>query len=250
MRLCRFKVGGKERFGIYSEGEIRGIKGNLFSPGKETGKTYREDEVEFLPPTQPTKIACIGFNFMKHRDELKDIATDEPTITLLAANSVTGHNRDILLPEISKRVDHEAELGVVIGKRGYRIEKPKEHILGYTIVNDVTARDIEHEMVQWSPSKSFPGFCPVGPCINTELDARNLRIQCRVNDEVRQDSRTGGMIYSPEECVRFVSKFMILERGDLIATGTVPGIGRLEDGDVVEVEIDGIGVLRNFMKKE
>jgi len=250
MRLCRFKVGGKERFGIYSEGEIRGIKGSLFSPGKETGKTYKEDEVEFLPPTEPTKIACIGFNFMKHREELKDIATDEPTITLLAANSVTGHNHDILLPKISERVDHEAELGVIIGKRGYRIERPEEHILGYTIVNDVTARDIEHEMVQWSPSKSFPGFCPVGPCVNTKLDARNLRIQCRVNGESRQDSSTGRMIYSPEECVRFVSKFMILERGDLIATGTVPGVDRLEDGDVVEVEIEKIGMLRNFIKKE
>ena len=250
MRLCRFRFKGKEKVGIYSDGKIKGISGNLFKSGKETGKTYKEDEVEFLPPTQPTKIACIGFNFMKHRDELKDIATDEPTITLLAANSVTGHNRDILLPKISKKIDHEAELGVIIGKRGYRIEKAREHILGYTIVNDVTARDIEHELVQWSASKSFPGFCPVGPCVNTRLDASDLRIQCRVNGELRQDSMTGRMIYSPEECVRFVSKFMILEPGDLIATGTVPGVGNLEDGDVVEVEIDGIGVLRNFMRKE
>ncbi len=250
MRLCRFNSGGKERFGIYSDNEIREIDGDLFNPKKETGKIYREDEVEFLPPTQPTNIVGIGFNFMKHRDELKDIATNEPTITLMAANSVTGHGKEILLPEISGRVEHEAELGIIIGKGGHRIEKPAEHILGYTIVNDVTARDIEHKMIQWSPSKSFPGFCPVGPCVNTELDVRNLRIQCRVNDELRQDSTTGKMIYSPNECVRFASKFMTLEQGDLIATGTVPGVGKLEDGDVVEVEIEGIGILRNFVRKK
>jgi len=114
----------------------------------------------------------------------------------------------------------------------------------------VTARDIEYEMVQWSPSKSFPSFCPVGPCIETELDAADLDIRCWVNKELRQNSRTSEMIYSPEECVKFVSRFMKLERGDLIATGTVPGVGRLERGDVIEIEIDGIGRLRNFVRKK
>lgn len=250
MKLCRFKVDNLEKFGILSPGKIKEIEGNLFNPGSETGRVYTEEEVEFLPPVEPGKIICIGFNFGKHAKDFKDIATKKPTIALKAPSSLLGHNQNILLPDISDRVDHEAELGIIIGKEGYKIENPQEHILGYTIVNDVTARDIQKEMGQWSPSKSFPTFCPMGPHISAGLDVRNLRIRCWVNKELRQDAKTSEMIYSPDECVRFASKFMKLERGDLISTGTVPRVGKLEDGDVVEIEIEKIGRLRNFVKTE
>ncbi|OYT40111.1 MAG: hypothetical protein B6U86_04645 [Candidatus Altiarchaeales archaeon ex4484_43] len=156
--------------------------------------------------------------------ELREIATKKPTLTLKAQNSVLAHEQEIILPRNSKWVEHEAELGIVIGKGGYRIKNPGEYILGYTIVNDITARDIEKEMIQWSASKSFPTFCPVGPCIETDLDPSNLKIKCWVNKELRQDSR------------------------DLIATGTVPGTGPLQNGDVIEIKIEGIGVLRNYVK--
>ena len=250
MKLCRFKVENLEKFGISSPGKIKEIEGNLFNPWKETGAVYNEKEVEFLPPVKPGKIICIGFNFGKHAKDFKEIATKKPTIALKAPSSLLGHNQNILLPDISDRVDHEAELGIIIGKDGYRIENPQEHILGYTIVNDVTARDLQHEMGQWSPSKSFPTFCPMGPHIKTDLDASNLRIRCRVNGELRQDAKTSEMIYSPDECVKFASRFMELQKGDLIATGTVPSVGKLDDGDIVEIEIEKIGILRNFVKAE
>jgi len=250
VKICRFKAKNLEKFGILSHGKIKEIQGDLFNPGSETGRVYKEEEVELLPPVNPGKIICIGFNYRKHAKDFKEIATKKPTIALKSPNSTIGCNQNILLPDISDRVDHEAELGIIIGKEGYRIENPEEHILGYTIVNDVTARDLQHEMGQWSPSKSFPTFCPMGPYVNTDLDPSSLRIRCRVNDKLRQDAKTSDMIYSPDECVRFVSRFMKLERGDLIATGTVPCVGKLGDGDVVEIEIEKIGKLKNFVKAE
>ena len=182
------------------------------------------------------------------KKELDKIATNEPTLTLKAQNSVIGHNQPIILPEESERVEHEAELGIVIGKSEYRIENLEGYILGYTIVNDITARDLEMKMKQWSPSKSFPTFCPTGPCIETDLDPGNLQIKCRVNGKLRQNSKTAFMTYNVFECVKFVSKFMRLEKGDLIATGTIPGVGRLSNNDVVEIEIESIGVLSNYIK--
>jgi len=250
MKICRFKAGNSEKFGVVSPGKINEIKGNLFNPGSETGRGYKEEEVELLPPVNPGKIICIGFNYGKHATQLKEIATKKPTIALKAPSSLLGHNQHILLPDISDRVDHEAELGIIIGKEGYRIENPEEHILGYTIVNDVTARDLQHDMGQWSPSKSFPTFCPMGPYVNTKLDPSSLRIRCRVNNKLRQDAKTSDMIYSPDECVRFVSKFMKLEQGDLIATVTVRCVGKVSDRDTVEIEIEKIGILRNFVKAE
>lgn len=247
MKLVRFEFNGETNYGILENEKITKISGNLFNPYKKTGEIYSIGEIKFLPPLDPEKIICIGFNYRKHMDEMRDIATKKPTLTLKAQNTVIGHGDEIRIPN-NGSVEHEAELGVVIGKSGYRIKNPKEHILGYTIVNDVTERKIEREMVQWSASKSFPTFCPVGPCIETELDSNNIAIKCWVNKDLRQDSMTSGMIYSPEECVKFASRFMKLERGDLIATGTVPGVDVLNDGDTIEIEIEGIGRLRNYVK--
>lgn len=248
MKLVRFELDGKKRFGTISDNIVEERTGSVFDAGEKTGNRYGSDEITFLPPTYPKKIVCIGFNYRAHMAELQDIATKKPTLTLKSQNTVIGHRQTIVLPKNSNQVEHEAELGIVVGKAGYRIEKPREHILGYTIVNDVTARDVERELKQWSASKSFPTFCPVGPCIETKIDPSDLRIRCSVNGELRQDSKTSLMIYSPEKLVGFVSGYMKLERGDLIATGTVPGVGSLRDGDIVEIEIEDIGVLRNYVK--
>jgi len=252
MKLIRFEFQEKERLGILDNDNdrVKEISGDIFKPGDGTGNTYKTEKIKFLPPVNPSKIICIGFNYRAHMKELGEIATKKPTITLKAQNSVLAHEQGILLPKNSRRVEHEAELGIVIGEEGYRIKNPSEHILGYTIVNDITARDIEKEMIQWSASKSFPTFCPVGPCIETDLDSSNLEIKCWVNKELRQDSRTSLMIYNAEKLVKFVSQFMKLEKGDLIATGTVPGVGPLHDGDMVEIKIDDIGILRNYVKLE
>ena len=240
MKLLKFKYKGKKYTGI--------LKNNSVIDGK-TNHEFSIEDITFLPPVNPGKIICIGFNYRKHMEELKDIATREPTITLKAPKSVLGHNGIIILPPESGDVQHEAELGIVIKKGGYKIKNPKEHILGYTIVNDVTARDIERKMIQWSASKSFPTFCPCGPFIETEINPGDLEIACKVNGELRQNARTSNMIYSPEDCVKFASNFMELEKGDLIATGTPPGVGKLNAGDEIEIKIAGIGTLKNSVGK-
>ena len=240
MKLLKFKHNGKFYSGIFKNNSIIEEK---------TRKEFDPEKIIFLPPVNPPKIICIGFNYRKHRDELKDLATREPTITLKAACSILPHKGTIILPQKSDDVQHESELGVVIKKGGYRIKNPIKHILGYTIVNDVTARDIERKMIQWSASKSFPTFCPCGPFIETDINPDNLEILCKVNGEIRQNAKTCQMIYSPEECVKFVSKFMELQKGDLIATGTPQGVGKLENGDVIEIKIEGIGMLKNFAVK-
>ena len=250
MKLARFEHGGRVLTGRLVDDEVFALGGDLFNPGREVHKSFNAGDVRFLSPIQPSKIICIGFNYRRHMDEVSDIATKNPTLTLKSPDTVIGSDEAIILPSESARVEHEAELGIVIGKEGYRIRNPGEHILGYTVVNDVTARDLEREMVQWSAGKSFPTFCPTGPCVETELDPADVRITCRVNNEVRQDERTRNMIYNPLECVVFVSRFMRLFPGDLIATGTIPGVGLLSGGDVVEVGIEGIGFLRNPVKSD
>jgi len=250
MKLARFEHGGGVLTGRLVDDEVYALEGDLFNPGREVNKSFKAGDVRFLSPIKPSKIICIGFNYKKHMDEVSDIATKNPTLTLKSPDTVIGCNESIILPSESAQVEHEAELGIVIGRGGYRIRTPVEHILGYTIVNDVTARDLEREMMQWSASKSFPTFCPTGPCIETELDPADLRITCRVNNEVRQDESTKNMIYNPLECVSFVSRFMRLYPGDLIATGTIPGVGLLSGGDVVEVGIEGIGSLSNPVKSD
>jgi len=251
MKLVRFIYNGREHMGeLLRDNRIAIFEGNIFNHKKRAIGYCKISEIKFLPPINPSKIVCIGFNYKKHMDEIIEIATKKPTLTLKSQNAVIGHNDFIVLPRVSDRVEHEAELGIIIKREGYRIKNPDEYILGYTIVNDVTARDIEKDMVQWSAGKSFPTFCPIGPCIETELNPENLWIRCWVNNKLRQKDNTRNMLYNPFKCVEFVSRFMKLQRGDLIATGTVPGVGILKNGDVVDIKIDGIGILRNMVKSE
>lgn len=207
------------------------------------------ERIEYLPPIFPGKIICVGFNYKMHKEDLPGIATKNPTLTLKAHGSIVGHKHDIMVPdapEISQDIQYEPELGIVIKMKGFMIKKPEEHILGYTIVNDVTARGVEQEMVQWSASKSLPTFCPVGPFVISadEADPGNMDIVCRINGKEVGKANTGSMIYSAHECVKFVSRFMRLDPFDLICTGA-PMTGNLSNRDVIDITIDDIGTLSN-----
>lgn len=213
------------------------------------GVSYELRDVKLLPPSVPTKVVCVGLNYVEHARELRMDLPDEPIIFLKPPSAVVGHDDDIVLPEMSKRVDYEGELAVVISKRcrGISADEADDYILGYTCFNDVTARDLQQKDGQWTRSKSFDTFAPVGPWVAqmSVEHAEELDISTRVNGETRQRSNTSDLIFGIAELVEFVSSIMTLEPGDVIATGTPPGVGKLERGDVVEVEIEGIGVLRN-----
>ncbi|WP_048055496.1 fumarylacetoacetate hydrolase family protein [Methanotorris igneus] len=201
---------------------------------------------------KPTKIICVGLNYIDHAKELNMEIPEEPIIFMKPPSSIIYHEDTIIRPKISKRVDYEVELAVVIGKKGKNIKKNEadNYILGYTILNDVTARDLQAKDGQWTRAKSFDTFCPIGPRIVKDIDPMNLNIECRVNGEIKQKSNTKNMIFDVYELIEFVSSIMTLYPGDIISTGTPPGVGELKKGDVVECEIEGIGVLRNYVDDE
>lgn len=203
----------------------------------------------FLPPVKPEKIVCVGLNYVDHAEELKMELPDEPIIFLKPPSAIIGHEDFIELPNVG-RVDYEGELAVVIAERCKNVsrEEAPEYILGYTCFNDVTARDLQRKDGQWTRSKSFDTFAPIGPYVACFKDASNLRIRTRVNGKIVQDSTTANLIFDVPTLVEFVSSVMTLKRGDVIATGTPAGVGELRKGDVVEVEVEGVGVLRNYVK--
>ena len=215
------------------------------SGAREVGelRPFRDDAL--LCPVTPTKILCVGRNYAAHAKEMGGDVPAEPLLFLKPPSALIGPGAAILLPPESERVEHEAELGVVIGKRAKNVlrEDALAHVFGYTCVGDITARDLQRKDGQWSRAKGFDTFCPVGPWIETELDPSKLRVQCRVNDATRQDGVTANMIFDVPTLVSYASRAMTLEPGDLLVTGTPEGVGPLVAGDRLEIEIDGIGVL-------
>ncbi|MCK6588852.1 MAG: fumarylacetoacetate hydrolase family protein [Polyangiaceae bacterium] len=201
----------------------------------------------FLSPVAPSKIICVGRNYRAHAAELGNEAPPEPLLFFKPPSAVIGPGESILLPHQSNRIDHEAELGVVIGARCRRVPEDRalDFVFGYTCVNDVTARDLQKKDGQWARAKGFDSFCPAGPVIVTDLDPASARVRCRVAGAVRQDGNTRDMMFPVAQIIAYISSIMTLEPGDLIATGTPHGVGPLAPGDTVEVEIDGIGILSN-----
>jgi 2-keto-4-pentenoate hydratase/2-oxohepta-3-ene-1,7-dioic acid hydratase in catechol pathway len=195
----------------------------------------------------PSKIIGIGQNYRAHAAEMGKVVPEEPLIFFKPPSALVAHDRPIQRPGGYTRIDHEAELGVVIGTRAHRVprERALEVVLGYVCVNDVSCRELQGKDGQWARAKGFDTFCPVGPRLARGLDPSNLRIQARVNGEVRQDSSTADMIFDVPTLIAFVSEYMTLEVGDLISTGTPSGVANLDVGDVCEIEIEGIGILRN-----
>lgn len=258
MKIIQFIKDGKEKTGLleYNNVEelscsiIEAINSSNIDRFKE-GSVYNLEDVEIKSPVSPSKVVCVGLNYQDHATELKMDLPEEPVIFLKPSTAVIGYLDNIIYPDMSNQVDFEAELGIVISKEAKKVQKnnASDHIGGYTIVNDVTARDLQQKDGQWTRAKSFDTFAPIGPCIETELDPMNQNISLKLNGEIKQDSNTENMIFDVYELVEFISSIMTLKPGDLIATGTPPGVGPMNSGDTVEVEVEGIGMLRNFVKK-
>jgi 2-keto-4-pentenoate hydratase/2-oxohepta-3-ene-1,7-dioic acid hydratase in catechol pathway len=253
MKLCRFTHPDFDRPRF---GSIEGRIVHVLADGdsletlrtERTGQTVSLEVVTLLAPVRPSKIVCVGRNYREHAAELGNKMPEEPLLFLKAPSSIIGDGEAIVLPAASERVEHEGELGVVIAKRTRQIsdhEEPLSYVLGYTCVNDVTARDLQRKDVQFTRAKSFDTFCPVGPVIVSDLDPLDTEVTTRVNGEVKQQARTSAMAFSVPFLIRYIADIMTLYPGDLIATGTPAGVSPMKHGDVVEVEIAGIGVLRN-----
>jgi 2-keto-4-pentenoate hydratase/2-oxohepta-3-ene-1,7-dioic acid hydratase in catechol pathway len=252
MRIVRYRLSGGKNilWGWVSEGKVGSLDGDPFGAYRRK-KTYVSlDRVELFPPVRPGKIICVGRNYTAHAEEHDAEVPEIPLIFLKPPSSVISDGATILVPPQSERVEHEAELAVVIGLRGRWIKRADafEHVLGYTIANDVTARDLQRSDGQWTRGKGFDTFCPVGPWIETELDPSDLIIKCSVNGQLRQLGSTRDLVFPVATLVAFVSSVMTLFPGDLILTGTPSGVGPLVDGDEVEVEIEGIGKISNKVK--
>jgi 2-keto-4-pentenoate hydratase/2-oxohepta-3-ene-1,7-dioic acid hydratase in catechol pathway len=247
VKLVRFRHDVRIRTGVLEGDAIRVLSGTFFENPIPTGGQVSLSEVRLLAPVIPSKVVAVGRNYLAHAEELGNEVPEEPLIFLKPSTAVVGPGDPVPLPSQSRRVDHEAELAVVIGRvcRGVTEEEAPKFVLGYTCGNDVTARDLQERDDQWTRAKGFDGFCPLGPWVETELDPSDLEVVCRVNGEVRQTGRTSAMAYPPAALVSYVSQVMTLLPGDVILTGTPGGIGPLSSGDRVEVEVEGIGVLTN-----
>ena len=207
---------------------------------------------------KPSKIVCLGRNYAEHAKEMKSEVPSKPVIFLKPPSSLIGPNQSIILPEESRNVHHEVELAVIISKRAKNVDMDRamEYVLGYTILLDITARDLQNEAkrkgLPWSVSKGYDTFAPVGPRIvpGDEMDPHNLEIGLKVNGEIRQKGNTAQMIFKIPQIISYISSIMTLERGDIIATGTPSGVGKIEDGDVIEAWIEGIGLLKEKVIRE
>lgn len=256
MKFCRVlpsdpqrAASAKPRYAILADdGSLRLITGQPWGTWTEDGEAWTGGAARFLCPAEPSKIVCVGRNYAAHAAELGNEMPKEPMIFLKPPSSLLGPDEAILLPAISQRVEHEGELGVVIGKRCSQLvdgDDPLTYVFGYTCVNDVTARDLQKADVQFTRAKGFDTFCPTGPHIETQLDPRSVQVECRVNGAVRQSGNTSGMAFPVAYLIRWISRMMTLLPGDLIATGTPSGVGPLVANDTVEVRVQGVGVLRN-----
>lgn len=261
MRVARFRTDDAITFGIFDEAEHGGgeelvelVADPMVAGYETTGRRFRLDEVKLLAPVIPrSKIVCVGKNYQDHVDEMAGVtgiggsAPEEPLLFLKPNTSVIGPDDAIVRPAISDRVEHEGELAVVIGAIAKDVPESEalKYAYGFTCANDVTARDLQISDGQWARAKGFDTFCPLGPVIETDLDLADLRVETRVNGEVRQSASTKDLIHSIPKIIAHASQAFTLLPGDVILTGTPAGVGRLEPGDTVEVEVQGIGVLRN-----
>ncbi|MEN6480942.1 MAG: fumarylacetoacetate hydrolase family protein [Anaerolineaceae bacterium] len=251
MQIARFKYKNDlPRFGWVYREMIGRIEGDVFGEYRRLVADIPIQSVKILPPVVPGKIIGVGRNFAEHAKEHGVEIPEIPLIFLKPPSTVIGPDETIEIPPQSKQVEHEAELAVVIGKTGRWIspEDAQSHIFGYTIANDVTARDLQRRDDQWTRSKGFDTFCPLGPWVETDLDASDTVITCRVNSIVRQMASTREMVFSVNQLIAFISSVMTLSPGDVVLTGTPAGVGQLEAGNIVEISIEGIGVLKNDVR--
>ena len=248
MKVARFSNGAEPRFGIVDGPELVVLKGHPLVAGYQTtGERIPLKEVKLLAPTIPSKIVCIGKNFAAHAAEIGEEVTVEPLIFFKPSSSIIGHGDAIVIPPQSKQVELEAELCLVIGKLAKNVSEDQalEYLWGVTIANDVTARDLQFGDGQWARSKGFDTFCPLGPWVETEFLPDGQVIESRINGEVRQNVAITEMVHKIAFIISYVSKNMTLLPGDIILTGSPAGISVIKAGDMIECEIEGIGILSN-----
>jgi 2-keto-4-pentenoate hydratase/2-oxohepta-3-ene-1,7-dioic acid hydratase in catechol pathway len=253
MKFCRFAQLDKSasvplRYGIVEDQEVREISAAPWREWKESAHRWKLSEIRLVAPVEPSKIVCIGRNYAAHAAELGNEVPKEPLMFLKPPSAVVGPEEPIVLTPYSNRVDHEGELAIVIGKRCSHLadsDDPFDFVLGYSCLNDVSARDLQKADVQFTRAKGFDTFCPVGPHIETQVDPTSALVETRVNGELRQSASTALMIYPCSFLIRWISRMMTLYPADVIATGTPAGVGPLVAGDLVEVSVAGIGMLRN-----
>jgi 2-keto-4-pentenoate hydratase/2-oxohepta-3-ene-1,7-dioic acid hydratase in catechol pathway len=254
MRIVRYETqaGKKPKYGWLLDDKVGEIGGNIFGRYQRKEAETPLADVRLLAPSEPSKILCVGRNYVEHAKELGNEVPKIPLIFMKPPSSIIANGDTIILPPQSAQVEHEGELVVVIGKRGRHItpENARKHILGYTIGNDVTARDLQKSDGQWTRAKGFDTFCPFGPWIDTEFDPADAVVTCRVNGQMRQMASTRDMVFNVGVLISYVSSVMTLDSGDLIFTGTPSGVGQLKDGDEVAVEIEGLGEIKNKVKSE
>jgi 2-keto-4-pentenoate hydratase/2-oxohepta-3-ene-1,7-dioic acid hydratase in catechol pathway len=257
MKFCRFvppqtsAIAASPAYGILEGEQVREISGAPWGSWSPGASVWRAPEVRFVAPVEPTKIVCIGRNYAAHAAELGNEVPKEPLMFLKPPSSIIGPEESIVLTPYSQKVEHEGELAIIIGRRCSHLKDGDDalkYVLGYACLNDVTARDLQKSDVQFTRGKGFDTFCPVGPHIETDLDPANVLVETRVNGAIRQSGKTSLMIYPCAFLVRWISRMMTLYPGDVIATGTPAGVGPLTAGDVVEVHVEGIGVLRNSVQ--
>ncbi|MDR1620677.1 MAG: fumarylacetoacetate hydrolase family protein [Clostridiales bacterium] len=251
MKICRASSGTEEFYGILENDEVRRLEGEPFEKLTPANVVYKKEDVRLLAPATPSKIICLGKNYYDHAKETGGEPPETPLIFLKPPSSIISPEDGIITPQDCKRLDYEAELAIVIKKRckDVSMENYKDVIFGYTCLNDVTARDIQSSDGQWIRAKGFDTFCPFGPWIETKLDPNDLLVECRLNGKTRQSARTSILIHPIDKLIWFISRVMTLLPGDIIATGTPAGIGPMQLGDTVEIEVEGIGVLRNHIVK-
>ena len=245
--IVRFAWNRRVHYGLYQAGRIRLYQGSPFHRGQLTSQYAPVKEVRLLAPCRPSKIVCVGQNYREHARELGNPIPEEPLIFLKPPSAVIGPHQTILRPPGAQRVDHECELGVVIGRRCFQVtpDQALDHVLGYTCVNDVTERVLQAKDVQYTRAKGFDTFCPLGPAIALDLEPQNLAVRCFLDGQLRQEGHTSDMIFPVATLVSFVSQVMTLRPGDVIASGTPHGVGPMQAGQTVTVEVEGLGRLVN-----
>ena len=252
MRLMRFRHGDRIATGVADTGDdtVRVLAGTFFEDPLPTGEELALDELHLLAPVLPSKLVCVGKNYAAHAAEFGMTVPDEPLLFLKPSTAVIGPNDPITLLPVSKRIDYEGELAVVIGRlaKNIRAEDAYRVILGYTCANDVTLRDLQKTDDQWARAKGFDGSAPLGPWIEADVDPNDAAIETRVNGDVRQQGRTTDMVFGVATLIEYITTFMTLLPGDVLLTGTPEGVGPLAAGDVVEVEVEGAGVLANTVR--
>lgn len=253
MRIVRYQQKDEApQYGWLLDDKVGEIDGDIFGRYRRRDANTPRAEVKLLAPSQPSKIVCVGRNYVDHAKELGNEVPKVPLLFLKPPSSIISSGEAIVLPPQSAQVEHEAELVAVVGRRGRHIttEEARNYILGYTVGNDVTARDLQKTDGQWTRAKGFDTFCAFGPWIDTDFDPSDAVVTCRVNGQMRQMASTRDMVFSVATLVAYISSVMTLEPGDLIFTGTPAGVGPLKPGDRVDVEIDGLGAISNPVKAE